>query len=389
MPKAGKGKLRIICAQCGQEKLAKEFCSNKAKTCTDCNTQPRTCGGCHHVKPAKDFAKVWSRHCQACNSDKETAEHVDVCESEGCDTAFARNPDSFTWKKRGDKGNWESKCKECCAFKGYDRPTLCNRCNEVKKPEEFNKSGICKPCRKAQSAREAAAKGATRTKETARRPVRCSQPGCGKLFTEDAWRQYRQGEGRWDAQCRVCYNGKRYHVASTERRLAADPEGYKTHTAEVSEAWRIRARADVDATWRAFERQAARAVPVKTIQGDEVAELKRLLLLPCGYCGYSPSEGAPLNTLDRVDNKIRHYNLDNVVTCCNPCNRIKGCSTEDDFLERAWQEASMGGFNANIDRLQIDSAYRSFHNRNPDGHAESAFYHEQMCFVARHSGYEF
>jgi len=48
---------------------------------------------------------------------------------------------------------------------------------------------------------------------------------------------------------------------------------------------------------------------------------------PCNYCG------SKIETigLDRVDNK-KGYNLDNVVSCCWICNRMKRASRKEDFI---------------------------------------------------------
>ena len=50
---------------------------------------------------------------------------------------------------------------------------------------------------------------------------------------------------------------------------------------------------------------------------------------PCFYCG-----GLRINAgLDRIDNSIG-YTPDNIRPCCWPCNRMKGASTEEEFLTR-------------------------------------------------------
>lgn len=47
----------------------------------------------------------------------------------------------------------------------------------------------------------------------------------------------------------------------------------------------------------------------------------------CFYCGAAP---APLNGIDRVDNK-RGYEVDNVVTSCRRCNLAKHAHTRESF----------------------------------------------------------
>ena len=393
MPKAGKGKLKIICAQCDQEKFAKEFCSNKAKTCTDCNTQPRTCGGCHHTKPAKDFAKVWSRHCQACNSDKETAEHVDVCESEGCDTVFARNPDSFTWKKRGDKGNWESKCKQCYAPKPKTEAIRCTGgCDELKPPEEFNHGTTCKSCRSERTRQERIRQGERVTKETAPKPTCCSKPGCGKLFSEAEW-GYDSGGGRWKSWCKGCHNDAGYDIAYRQRELVRDPEGYRAHTAGVLRLWRAR-NADKQAAQQLRNKRSTKLVYNRwvtqaerrglTVNEDEHEDLETMFLQPCFYCGYDPPAEAPLNTLDRIDSSSQQYNLGTCVTCCVPCNLIKGKRPLQTFLDEAHAAAFSGTARNSVERTAIDAAYRSLGHHDRSHHATHLYRHEQLCFISAH-----
>jgi hypothetical protein len=65
-----------------------------------------------------------------------------------------------------------------------------------------------------------------------------------------------------------------------------------------------------------------------------------MCLQPCEYCGiealsYEKSEGWPnVNGIDRIDSN-RGYTLDNVVTCCGTCNRMKMDHTQQEFFEQA------------------------------------------------------
>jgi hypothetical protein len=71
-------------------------------------------------------------------------------------------------------------------------------------------------------------------------------------------------------------------------------------------------------------------------------QYKKLATSPCHYCGRDPatkpttrilqSMGVFRNGLDRVDNK-KGYFLDNVVPCCESCNREKGKQKYCDFVE--------------------------------------------------------
>lgn len=132
--------------RCGEEKPASGHFKKNSLTCNAClDGVDRVCEGCQQLKAAADFGKGWKKRCLACNEHKETAEHVDACE---CGTVFSRNPDTFTWRSRPCNSNWNSKCKACCAFRGYELPTQCSGpCGQVKDPAEFNRPGECKSCR--------------------------------------------------------------------------------------------------------------------------------------------------------------------------------------------------------------------------------------------------
>lgn len=58
-------------------------------------------------------------------------------------------------------------------------------------------------------------------------------------------------------------------------------------------------------------------------------EFMKLWQSPCFYCS------SPISTIgiDRVDNN-RGYTLDNIVSCCIICNRMKLTSNRDEFIEQ-------------------------------------------------------
>jgi hypothetical protein len=53
---------------------------------------------------------------------------------------------------------------------------------------------------------------------------------------------------------------------------------------------------------------------------------------PCYLCGYKNIKGIGL---DRIDNTVREYNLDNVKPCCGSCNIMKHELNLDEFLQKA------------------------------------------------------
>jgi len=63
------------------------------------------------------------------------------------------------------------------------------------------------------------------------------------------------------------------------------------------------------------------------------AEFNQIVSNPCYYCGKPSNPPAHHNGLDRLDNSIRVYTLDNAVSCCGTCNIAKGKFTETLFFE--------------------------------------------------------
>jgi len=58
--------------------------------------------------------------------------------------------------------------------------------------------------------------------------------------------------------------------------------------------------------------------------------------LPCYYCG----DNIETIGLDRLNN-TKGYSLDNIVSCCTPCNMMKNNNTEDDFIARCKKIAKL------------------------------------------------
>lgn len=58
-------------------------------------------------------------------------------------------------------------------------------------------------------------------------------------------------------------------------------------------------------------------------------DFKLFWQIPCSYCG---SEIKTIG-LDRLDNDLG-YTIENVVSCCKVCNRMKGPMNRDEFLKR-------------------------------------------------------
>ena len=58
-------------------------------------------------------------------------------------------------------------------------------------------------------------------------------------------------------------------------------------------------------------------------------EWEKLIRQPCYLCGYSQAVGIGL---DRVDNTIREYNIENCKPCCGSCNNMKNDMNYNDFI---------------------------------------------------------
>uniref|UniRef100_A0A7S2QFJ7 Uncharacterized protein n=1 Tax=Zooxanthella nutricula TaxID=1333877 RepID=A0A7S2QFJ7_9DINO len=73
------------------------------------------------------------------------------------------------------------------------------------------------------------------------------------------------------------------------------------------------------------------------------AEFKAIVEQPCHYCGKAPEKGKHYNGLDRVENSVRVYTINTVVSCCGTCNMAKGKHTTELFLEKCKEIAERAG----------------------------------------------
>lgn len=87
-----------------------------------------------------------------------------------------------------------------------------------------------------------------------------------------------------------------------------------------------------------YKRHAKRRGFAWSLTFDEVSNI---INKPCYYCGAVNSnkkitkncQGFPYNGIDRV-NSLKDYTIDNVVPCCDFCNKAKGNKTKQEFI--AW-----------------------------------------------------
>lgn len=373
MPKASKTQ---VCSQCHQEKVVAHDFLKGRKRCKLCSGVgvSRLCSRCDRSKPCNEFA-AGKQFCKSCNSCKDTAEHVDVCEGEGCTQIF--NQERFEW--RGT--SWRSKCRTC-TNKPVHKPDAgtmrtCTRCGESKPAARFH-GQECVDCRSEREKKHRLEKCHTTSSDTAAgKPcTKCSQEFQPALFK---W----QGD-RWSSWCKSCFNNAAYYATWRAKKIKEDPVAYHAHQTACRAAYFAKRRAEVDTSFDDFVGQVKSHG--RTWEAAEKMELQLMLLDPCHYCGYLPASGDPLNHLDRVDNTSDHYCIQTTVTSCIACNRIKGRWPAEDFLGKA-KDVAADGKAPSADRREIDKTYRSY-----SSHATKtcqSFYDEQMRYVAFHNGYNF
>ena len=376
MPKVPKTR---VCARCKQEKQARTEFNGTAKKCKACvgTGVDRLCGGCHTFKSSTAYAPD-KRHCRDCNLNKDTAEHVDVCQHEGCTEPFSH--ERFEW--RGTC--WRPNCRTCCNKKKpvpADAPDrVCVECGQLYPASTSNHGKKCNACvnkrHKAKRSENCAEADPTTAKQTP-----CSK--CERPFSEEMFKW--QGD-RWSSWCKGCINGQRYWEKHRQQRMLEDPQGYPEQQAAYRATYFARRRADVDLSFTDFVGQVKSHG--RTWEASEEAELKMMILDPCHYCGYKPLSDDPLNHVDRVDNQDQHYCIKSVVTCCTPCNRIKGRWPVDLFLEKAGHVAARSK-QPTTPQTTIDKLYRSYSSHSVDTKNACRMYDEHMCYVALHQGYQF
>lgn len=76
-----------------------------------------------------------------------------------------------------------------------------------------------------------------------------------------------------------------------------------------------------------------------------------LIILPCFYCNYTVS--GEVNGIDRIDNN-KGYIEDNVVSCCQTCNTLKGSQHPQEFIDKINAIYTYINTNISIDKELID-----------------------------------
>jgi hypothetical protein len=98
-------------------------------------------------------------------------------------------------------------------------------------------------------------------------------------------------------------------------------------------------------------------------------EYNILLGASCYLCGI-PNSSNHQNGIDRIDNSIRAYTIDNSKTCCGHCNLMKGTYTYSDFIDKCIQ---INKYNCNRTIFNTVPIYDNTKCRNEFYTAEDIF----------------
>jgi 5-methylcytosine-specific restriction endonuclease McrA len=111
-------------------------------------------------------------------------------------------------------------------------------------------------------------------------------------------------------------------------KFGVDSPRYKTYMKERKAGLRlVDARTRVEEVVRGAQQ---RGLDMQLSRTD----VELLLTGTCHYCGteYMGNSGGSFLGIDRVDNSVRKYTQENSVSCCWPCNKMKGSMNGDEFL---------------------------------------------------------
>lgn len=112
---------------------------------------------------------------------------------------------------------------------------------------------------------------------------------------------------------------------------------------------------------------------------------KKLIMEDCYYCGLK--RGKKLNGIDRIDNN-KHYALDNIVTACSICNKIKNTLNEATFILIC---AHIAHFNKYLKTKLYPKIFNNYNNRYGLflGYKNSAV-NRKICFdLTKENFYEY
>jgi hypothetical protein len=203
----------------------------------------------------------------------------------------------------------------------------CSVCCKVKPMESFQgKLGETKTCLVCRKTNQRADE--KREKEHVRELANQNAKKPERKEVKQAWKEsnYEKVAGYW--------------MEARARLIESNLEGFLKRNAEQAKNWRDANPEKV----KLINQQRNDNIEYHFVNYKRSAETKQLeftltqenfmdiVILPCYYCGIIQSKG--FNGLDRLDSS-KGYVMDNVVTCCEMCNMMKGCLGPTIFIHRA------------------------------------------------------
>lgn len=149
--------------------------------------------------------------------------------------------------------------------------------------------------------------------------MRCIDCGTN-LFLGDNWLESAKCKGRYI--CQDCDNERRqnYYAENTKDCKASSEKCRKIR----------RTRTPIKARFADYKFKAKHKEHIFDLSFEE---FKAIVVQPCIYCGKVPNV---YNGIDRVDNS-KGYTLENSVSCCGWCNKMKLTFSQKDFINKCKQ----------------------------------------------------
>ena len=217
-------------------------------------------------------------------------------------------------EKRGEviKTETEKQCSICCKLKPME--SFQGKLGETK---------TCLLCRKTNQRADE-----KREKEHVRELANQNAKKPERKVVKKAWKEanYEKVAGYW--------------MEARARLIESNLEGFLKRNAEQAKQWRDANPEKVflinqskinsaDKQFGVYKTSAqSKQLEFTITKGD----FMDMVVLPCYYCGIIQSKG--FNGIDRVDSK-QGYKIDNIVSCCEMCNMMKGCLGPTIFIHRA------------------------------------------------------
>lgn len=158
----------------------------------------------------------------------------------------------------------------------------------------------------------------------------------GRLVVTNYYQRIKRRRGteiRWLCECEC---GEKTYVSSTKLKNG-HTKSCGCYRKDVNKL--APGKAAFNVVYDSYKRSAEKRNLDFRLTEDEFKELTKMC---CHYCGKKPSrtrfsknrqDSYTYNGIDRVNSKAGYY-LDNCVTCCGMCNRMKWAFKEDKFLKR-------------------------------------------------------